>query len=413
MLVKILVPLLILSMNAYVTYWYLDTSNKKKVQEVSKQIFSKIENKYSAGKQKIILLKLNRKVNLLKKQNTNKNFNNEILSYFQENIIDKVKVINESEKTIDNQLSNSKITSLSTNNNSTNVNNLTVKTAISWTNPTTTTTVIPTNNTDLVYIGKKIETWWLTYISQNKEFSDFMVSNKDSIVKISGVISKSLIIYSHSNKNNLEVIISNIDWYISSNNNKELFTEVNKSLKSAICNYYESHNNISASIFWVWEWEDESNNYISNVMSAWDWKWLEHHNNWTENHFYVALPYNDFDEDWNRRSNVKNLPWYNGELKDNVSYVKNRWVKVEYKWKIAYGQWEDVWPLLENDFDYVFWKWKVNNTFGLNAWIDLSPEFASYLWFNWSWNVNWNFIPEYCVPEGSWKKIITKNNITW
>jgi len=370
MLVKILVSFLIFSMNTYLVYSYNDSSNKNKIDNVGDELFINIQNKCSVDEQNFILLDFN------KKDNIQKIYNTDISTWVVQEVIN--------------------------------------------------STVDPSNNTDgditstrttsgifLADIGKKIETLWLTYISQDKEFSDFLISSSDGISKISEVVAKSLVIYSRSNKNNLETIIISVDWYINSNKNKELFTEVNKNLKSSICNYYDSHNNISASVFWVWEWEDESNNYISNVMSAWDWKWLKHYNKWTENHYYVALPYNDFNENWKRRSNVKSIPWYNGPLKDNISYVKNRWIKVDYNWKTAYGQWEDVWPLLENDFEYVFWKWKVKNTFGLKAWIDISPEFASYLWFKWSWNVNWNFVPEYCVPDGNWKKIVTKNNITW
>jgi hypothetical protein len=69
--------------------------------------------------------------------------------------------------------------------------------------------------------------------------------------------------------------------------------------------------------------------------------------------------------------------------------------------------------MLENDFDYVFWTSKPKNTFELKAGIDLSPALAKYLWLNWSWNVNWNFISEGCVPKWDWTNTITKNNINW
>lgn len=179
------------------------------------------------------------------------------------------------------------------------------------------------------------------------------------------------------------------------------------------CKKYKIHKDIVASIFWIWEKADESNAFISNTMSAWDWDWLKHSMQWIENKFYIALPYNDFTEKWIRRENAKLIPWYNEEIKDNESLVKNKWVKIEYKWKIAYAQWEDVWPLLENDFDYVFWEKEPKNDFKLKAWIDLSPDLAEYLRVIWSWKVDWSFIEKQCVPKWEWTEIITDSNINW
>lgn len=178
------------------------------------------------------------------------------------------------------------------------------------------------------------------------------------------------------------------------------------------CPSYYVHKDISASTFWVWEWADASNGYISNVQSAWDWRWYEHFKNWTENHFYIALPYNDF-ENWIRKKDVVNIPWYDKNIKPNESVVKNKWVRVEHNGKVAYGQWEDVWPFHEDDFSYVFWTSKPKNKTLLAAWIDLSPSLADYIWFKWSWKVNWNFVADNCVPKWDWTKIITKNNIFW
>lgn len=178
------------------------------------------------------------------------------------------------------------------------------------------------------------------------------------------------------------------------------------------CADYYIHKGINASTFWVWEWADASNGYISNVQSAWDEAWYKNFNNWTENYFYVALPYNDF-ANWKRKNDIVNIPWYKSNIKSNESVVKNKWIKVEYNWKVAYGQWEDVWPFLENDFNYVFWTSAPKNNTLLNAWIDLSPDLAKFIWFDWSWKVNWNFVQDNCVPSWDWTKIITKNNVSW
>jgi hypothetical protein len=185
-----------------------------------------------------------------------------------------------------------------------------------------------------------------------------------------------------------------------------------KNLEQKACNYYPIHKNITASVFWVWEWADSSNAYISNVPSAWDEDWLKHSK--TENKFYYALPYNDFDENWNRKLNAKKIPWYKlKKWKNNESIVKNRWVKIISNWKISFAQWEDVGPLLEDDFDYVFWNKSPKNTFWLKAWIDLSPDLADSLWIDWSGIVSWQFIPDYCVSKGDFSKTKTYSNINW
>jgi hypothetical protein len=81
--------------------------------------------------------------------------------------------------------------------------------------------------------------------------------------------------------------------------------------------------------------------------------------------------------------------------------------------KIAYAQWEDVWPLEEDDFDYVFWNKKSKNIFWLKAWIDLSPDLANYLNIDWEWDVQWNFVADYCVDNIIFKEKITKSNLNW
>lgn len=313
MLKKILVIILILSFNNYFAFSYLDKNSKNKIDTISDTLFTKIEKNYNISQQKIILIKLDKKINKLKIENKNKNKtqNNEILTYFQNNVKQKIRE-----------------------------------------------TVAPVDKSETIDTTMEIQNTKLN-ITQNSN-------------------------------------ITTNNW-----------------IENNQCNLYYTHSNISASVFWVWEWADASNAYISNAMSAWDWKWEQHFKEWSENLFYVALPYNDFDENWNRRTNAKNIPWYDNNIKSNESVVKNRWIKVEFNWKTAYGQWEDVWPLLENDFDYVFWTWKPKNTFGLKAWIDLSPELANEIWLDWSWNVNWSFVDESCVPQWKWKNTITRNWIFW
>ncbi|MDD2871629.1 MAG: hypothetical protein PHS49_06610 [Candidatus Gracilibacteria bacterium] len=313
MLKKILVIILILSFNNYFAFSYLDKNSKNKIDTISDTLFTKIEKNYNISQQKIILIKLDKKINKLKIENKNKNKtqNNEILTYFQNNVKQKIRE-----------------------------------------------TVAPVDKSETIDTTMEIQNTKLN-ITQN----------------------------------------SNIT--------------TNNGIENNQCNLYYTHSNISASVFWVGEGADASNAYISNAMSAWDGKWEQHFKEGSENLFYVALPYNDFDENGNRRTNAKNIPWYDNNIKSNESVVKNRWIKVEFNGKTAYGQWEDVGPLLENDFDYVFGTGKPKNTFGLKAGIDLSPELANEIGLDGSGNVNWSFVDESCVPQGKWKNTITRNGIFW
>ena len=267
-------------------------------------------------------------------------------------------------------------------------------------------------------ICPKSKELWIVSILKNRNLDEFIIKcpvDKNKI--IIDKYTKLILNYSNKKNINLEVIIDRIEKLLKrkklSKKAKIVVSWIIEKLKEKVCyNYYPIHKNIMASVFWVWEGATASNAYISNKMSAWDEDWLEHSKN--ENAYYFALPYNDFDENWNRRLNSKKIPWYKlKKWKGNESIVKNRWVKIIANWKIAFAQWEDVGPLEENDFEYVFWDSTPKNTFWLKAWIDLSPKLASYLGIDWSWIVDWNFIPEYCVNNKIFKEKITNSNINW
>ncbi len=248
-----------------------------------------------------------------------------------------------------------------------------------------------------------------------KTNNSYIITDNDKIL-IDNFINK-LLNFSLEKNINLEFLINRIEKKIWSRvlpiRIKTIIDSIIEWLNQKVCNdYYKIHKNIIASVFWVWEESNSSNAFISNKSSAWDEDWLVHSKN--ENKYYFALPYNDFDEDWNRKNNSKKIPWYFlKKWNNNESIIKNRWIKFESNWKIAYAQWEDVWPLGEDDFEYVFWDKKSKNTFWLKAWIDLSPDLADYLNIDWEWKVDWNFVPEYCVVDKKFKEKITKSNIYW
>jgi hypothetical protein len=80
-----------------------------------------------------------------------------------------------------------------------------------------------------------------------------------------------------------------------------------------------------ATVFWLGESETDDNDHIANLMSAWDATWVEHFggiddpNNRCgyqpcgfepkENPFYVALPYDDMQENGRRKEVNASIPW--------------------------------------------------------------------------------------------------------
>jgi hypothetical protein len=193
---------------------------------------------------------------------------------------------------------------------------------------------------------------------------------------------------------------------------------------------YKIHKNVISTIFWVGETSSEDNDFIANLASAWDENWTTHfggidtpdsRNKYypkafipKENPFYIALPYNDIDENGDQKKDISTLiPWYSPLDSSTQSICKNRWVKVSKGSKVAYAQWEDVGPFNENDKKYVFGDLNASNTINAKAGIDLSPALKTYLDLKDIDDVNWSFVDDNDVPEGAWKDIITISNIDW
>lgn len=191
---------------------------------------------------------------------------------------------------------------------------------------------------------------------------------------------------------------------------------------------YLLHRDIIATIFWIGEEATAENNYITNKDSIWDSQWVEHfggvdnpdqRDDWfpegftpRENPFYIALPYSDFEEH-HRKENITLIPWYKEPVPDNVSIVKNHWVKIYHQDKICFGQWEDVGPYLTDDVDYVFGTSSPKNTFGQRAGIDISPALRDCLEIGSSAKVDWQFVDDEEVPTGPWKLIVTHSDINF
>ena len=194
---------------------------------------------------------------------------------------------------------------------------------------------------------------------------------------------------------------------------------------------YTLHQNISTTLFWVGEEASGENGYIPNNESAWDEKWMEHfggvddpgsRNGYSpagftslENPFYFALPYNDFDDNGNRRETTAQIiPWATEKTWGaDESMCKNRWIKITKGNTVAYAQWEDVGPFEEDDASYVFGSSAPHSSFNNHAGLDVSPAVRDYLSLSDLDTCSWQFVNATDVPNGPWKQIVTTSNIYW
>jgi hypothetical protein len=178
--------------------------------------------------------------------------------------------------------------------------------------------------------------------------------------------------------------------------------------------------------FWVGEPADADNAYITNTESYWDEKWQDHFGGVdspdcryhydpcgfkpTENPFYFALPYAEYDAAGTLKASAKQVPWYG---KDSQQLLKNRWIAVKHNGVTCYAQWEDVGPNGEDDFGYVFGKEKPNNTFGEKAGLDASPALWKCLHMSDNDVTDWAFVSASDVPAGPWNDIVTTSGTSW
>jgi len=188
---------------------------------------------------------------------------------------------------------------------------------------------------------------------------------------------------------------------------------------------YADHT-ATATVFWVGEPADSDSGYITNVTSAWDEHWRDHFGGvddpdhragWLpagftprENTFYVALPYDDFDDAGHVKPSAARLPWAADRV-PGQSVLKNRWVRVASDGNVAYGQWEDVGPFQSDDFDYVFGDAGPANTLNDRAGIDVSPAIRDALHLNGEQPVSWRFVDRADVPAGPWLSLVTTSGV--
>jgi hypothetical protein len=195
-------------------------------------------------------------------------------------------------------------------------------------------------------------------------------------------------------------------------------------------NSYNEHKNITVTLFWIGEEGSPENGYIPNMSSAWDDNWSLNYGGIDtpnsrngyypagfvpkQNPFYFALPYNDFDENGNKKSDLTYyIPWATDSDSESKSICKNRWIRIIKDDKVAYAQWEDVGPFGEDDRDYVFGNSSPKNQINSSAGLDVSPAVRDYLELEDIDKVDWEFVDEEDILDGDWRDIVTLQNVNW
>jgi hypothetical protein len=196
---------------------------------------------------------------------------------------------------------------------------------------------------------------------------------------------------------------------------------------------YDLHKNIKTTYFYIGEKNRKKSRVHSNGSSAWMSHWDNAYGgydppeglegffpkNFTarENPFYVALPYNDITPRGHKGNIYDVIPWAeemknskNGEF---VSYCKNRWVKITYKDRVCYAQWEDVGPFETDDWMYVFGTARPKNKRNGGVGLDISPASFKYLGMTDNDYTDWKFVDFIDVPDGPWLRVISISNPTW
>lgn len=202
---------------------------------------------------------------------------------------------------------------------------------------------------------------------------------------------------------------------------------------SSTSSYY-LHKNITSTVFWVGEPQGGGSSE-DNALSAWDDAWELHFGGFDnpnsrigllpvgftpkENPFYLDVPYNDFTDSGNRKSNAAQVvPWASTKTwGSKESMMKNRWVKLIRNGVTCYGQLEDAGPYQYDDTAYVFGIAAPKSKLANNAGLDVSPGLRDCLKFvglnNSDNKVDWQFIEASDVPAGPWKQVVTTSQIYW
>lgn len=147
---------------------------------------------------------------------------------------------------------------------------------------------------------------------------------------------------------------------------------------------------VTPTTFWVGE-DAARNNPVANHASSWDPNWGKNFGGTIlrrrarllspvafvpqQNPFYIALPYNDVTKGKHKPEASSVIPWF-GEAfqQEGKTVLKDRWIAIRHKGRIAYAQWEDCGPFRTDHSAYVFGTERPKPNLNKGAGLDVSPR---------------------------------------
>jgi len=161
---------------------------------------------------------------------------------------------------------------------------------------------------------------------------------------------------------------------------------------------YHLHKKIKTTYFYIGEKDIYKSGVIDNGSSA--WTDVTNHGHKTSINNILIL------KKWKEQADSRGND-------DFVSYCKNKWIKIIYKDKICYAQWEDVGPFETDDIAYVFGNSRPKNRKNGGVGLDISPACFKYLGMKDNDYTDWQFVDFSNVPDGPWLRYITISNPRW
>jgi hypothetical protein len=183
---------------------------------------------------------------------------------------------------------------------------------------------------------------------------------------------------------------------------------------------YPWKTGIVTTTFWIGE-NAAPNNPVPNYASSWDPHWAQNYGGADtparerrecylpvdfvpqQNPFYIALPYNDVTSKGYKPEAAAIIPWFNEARTDSAHTVlKDRWLAIRFKGRVAYAQWEDCGPFRTDHSAYVFGTERPKPNLNKGAGLDVSPAVRDFLGMNDTDVTDWRFVDFDEVPRGPW-----------
>ncbi len=190
---------------------------------------------------------------------------------------------------------------------------------------------------------------------------------------------------------------------------------------------YPWKKGIVTTTFWIGE-KPTKKNPVPNHVSSWDAHWAANYGGTDDpdpanranyipasftpgqNPFYVALPYNDLQNNGHKPEASKVIPWFNQAYQGPGKTVcKGRWLAIRFKDRVCYAQWEDAGPFRTDHWQYVFGNERPKPNLNKGAGLDVSPAVRDFLGMSDTDVTDWKFVEFDEVPTGPWGKLGENN----